>query len=293
MSVREGQDRSVSLLGFEVSPKGVQPRLVLLLLLAGSFAGIWVSHWGASLGDRLLWWLAVLGSGLLTGGLYWRLVLFEPSAFADSDAPDLMRSRWAVLEAAAVGTVGLWGLAVYVLGIPAAPDRTGTVVLSSGFVLAAVLWAGITWGSERGSRRRTALRSGLFALSLVALGAFAWVETGTSALEWLVRFGHVGAFALWVGGAAWHNGIVLPTVRTHPDAEATIKAQAKRFRTHLAVVVPLLFLTGGYQVLRLFGPAPSLLFDSPLGHLVVFKLLALAVLTGIVVVHLTKAAASE
>lgn len=134
-----------------------------------------------------------------------------------------------------------------------------------------------------------ALRPVLLAVSVGTLGAFAWIETGTTVGDWLVRFGHVGAFALWLGGAVWHNGIVRPTMRRHPAARDTVRAQAKRFRKHLLLVVPALFLTGGYQIVRLFGPDPALLLDTAIGHLVLFKLAVLTALTAIGVAHLRKA----
>lgn len=286
MDIRDG--RGLTLLGHELSPKHVQPRIVLLLLLSGSFAGVWAANWGAPVADRALRWLLVLGGGVLAGGLYWRLALFDASAFDDPDALELVRSRWAVVEAAAVWTLAFCGVAVLALGTPVAPEGIGPVALGVGCVLAPLVWAGVAW-SDDGSKPTAALRSGLLALAIATLAAFAWVETRTTAVDWLVRVGHLGAFAVWVGGATWHNGIVLSAMENHPNARGTIKGQAKRFRKHLPVVIPVVFLTGGYQTLGLFGPAPSLLVESALGHLVVFKVLVLGVLTGIVVAHLRKA----
>lgn len=285
MGIRGTEDDGESRVGHSISPKGVQPRVVLALLLGGSFAGIWLSHWGEPTVIRVFWWVFVVGSGLLAGGLYWRLALYDETLFDDTGIAREVRRRWERFEATAVWVLALCGVGS--LGLSIAIEAVG---LAAGFVLAPILWLGIRRGGVGAvSRQTTSLRSLLFLVVLVSLGSFAWIETGTGVVDWLVRVGHVGSFALWLGGAVWHNGIVLPTLRSHPTAVDALKTQARRFRRHLAVIIPLFFVTGGYQALRFGVLSPQSLLNSPIGRLVGFKLLVLVALTGLVLTKLKRA----
>jgi len=93
---------------------------------------------------------------------------------------------------------------------------------------------------------------------------------------------------LWVGGASWHNFIVLPTLRTHPDAADEIKAVAHRFRRHLPVVIAVFLATGVYQAIRFLGYSVSALVGTPAGRLVAVKFAVLVVLTGLVAINLRR-----
>jgi len=288
MSTEDGRDGGLSVFGYTVSPRGVQPRVVLGLLLAGSYVGVWLSHLGNSVLIRSYWWVVVAAVGLLTGGLYWRLFLFDGETFGDCETRRAIRDRWRRLE-----TVGVWGVTICgatglgVRSIPLTID-VGAIALLAGSALAPVLWVAIASDrSDRVSGQRTRLRYALFGAGVISLCGFAWLETGTGIVDWLVRVGHVGSFALWFGGASWHNFVVLPTIRSNPDAKAALKSQARRFRRHLPVVIPLFFLTGLYQVVVLVGPTVPPV-SAPVGRLVWFKLLVLAALTGLVVASLRR-----
>lgn len=272
--------------------KGVQPRIVFVLLLGASFAGIWLSHAGEEPLLRGVWWLVVVSLGALSGGLYWRVALFERSAFEADSARQWVESRWSTLEAIGVWLFVLGGAVILrTNGLDLSLDF-GVVLLTTGIVLSPFLWVGIRWrDTADASGRMGTLRTLLLGLLVMSLGGFAWVETGTGVVDWAVRFGHVCAFALWVGGALWHNVLVLPAVRSG-RATAALKGQARRFRRHLLVVIPLILLTGAYQAVQLIGITPSLLLDSLLGRLIGFKLLVLVALTGLVVVNVKKASSS-
>jgi hypothetical protein len=97
---------------------------------------------------------------------------------------------------------------------------------------------------------------------LGSLGAIAWTDTGGRLFDWALRLGHLGAFALWDGGAVWYNFVVLPTVHARPETKSDISVQARRFRRHLPIVILTLVGTGSYQAVRLLGPAASGLFES-------------------------------
>jgi hypothetical protein len=288
MSTEDGDGPAVSIFGRRVPAKALKPRIVLGLLLAGSFVGVWVTHLGDSVVVRAVTWLTTLTMGALAGGLYWRLVLFDGEGFDTDEDADVVRRRWRRLEA--VGVVGLTvaGAGYFALAADGAPlttaaDPPGNVAFVAGVVTVPLLWVGTRFTDEATSGRGTALRAGLFVAALVALAGFARLETGTTLLDWGVRVGHLGAFSLWVGGAFWHNGVLLSTMRSSPGTGRVVKTQALRFRHHLPVVIAVVFATGLYQTARLVGLAPSALLGSRIGHLVGTKLLVLAVLSALVV----------
>jgi hypothetical protein len=272
--------------------KGIQPRLVFALLVGASLAGVWLSHPGERPLLRGAWWLVVVSLGALAGGLYWRTVLFETSAFEGASARQWVERRWRTLEGVGVWSFVLGGAVVLGTGgLDRSPD-IGVVLLSTGVVLSPVLWFVVRRSDAADVSGRTGfLRTLLLGLLVASLGGFAWVETGTDVVDWAVRFGHVCAFALWVGGALWHNALVLPAIRSG-RATAALKGQARRFRRHLLVVIPLVLLTGAYQAVQLIGISPSLLLESSIGRLIGFKLLVLVVLTGLVIVNVRKVSQS-
>jgi len=267
-------------------PGGVLPRVVLALLLGGSFAGVWLAHWGDPPLYRAFRWLAALSGGVLGGGLYWRLACFDGDALGDDGGPTVRR-RWRRLEAAAAVALGLWGVAALATGVVAFGDGPGSLTLAVGSLLSLPLWVGVATTDGDGRR----VRYVLLLAALVSLVGVAWLETGGAPVPWLVRIAHLGAFALWIGGATWHNGVVLPTMRSHPAAAGALKGQARRFRRHLPVVIPVLLVTGGYQALGLVGPSPSSLLGSTIGHLIGFKLLVVTVLTALVAVRVARSGA--
>ncbi len=273
--------------------KGIQPRAVLGLLFGGSFAGTWLTHVTDSPVNRAVTWLLVVSVGLLVGGLYWRVALFDRDEFEHSEYCRYVGDRWERIEAAAVWGVFLSGIAYLALDVRDGPSGIGGATLASGLVCAVALWVAIRWPTDASPRRQTALRTGLLVLASVSLAGFAWLETGTSPLDWIVRVAHVGAFSLWVGGAVWHNLVVLPAVRARPAAAGPVKSQARRFRRHLPAIIVLLVASGAYQTDRLVGLAPSALLGSWVGHLIAFKLLVLTVLSGLVAVNYRRAGAGD
>lgn len=271
-----------------ISLKRFRPRIVLLLLVGGALAGVRLSHLGQSPRLWLFWSTLVVTVGGLNGALYWRLRLFDGSAFDETEAVGRVRRRWRALEAGSVWLLVLCGVASFVF---LSPDRIGTLVLTTGCLAVSIPWLGIQITDPGGSVLKPAtFRLSLAVVALVSLAGLAWVETGTNALDWVIRFAHLGAFGLWLGGACWHNFIVRPILDACPAATDSLKGQARRFRRHVPVVIVVLFATGGYQVARLVGSAVVPTLWSPIGYLVGTKLFVLLSLTVLVVVTLRRAA---
>lgn len=290
MGTRGNYDEKTPPFGLDVSLKGLQPRIVFALLLVGSAAGIWLSRWGSPFVTRWFWWLIVVSLGTLCGGLYWRLVLFDASDFEHDDTTRAVSERWRHVEAFAVLALLIGGVGSVVTGAAGRPIDPGEVAVGFGVAFSPFLWVvlGRYSGGER-SQTPTYVRWLFFATVLGSLAGFVWTETGGHPFEWAVRFGHVGSFALWIGGASWHNFVVLPTLRAHPDAADEIKAGARRFRRHLPVVIAVFLATGVYQAVRLLGYSASVLVGTAAGRLVAVKFAVLALLTGLVAINLRRA----
>jgi len=282
MGTGEGENSAFSVLGRTVPIQGLKPRIVFGLLLGGSLAGIWVANPAAPVLIRGVTWVTLATLGVLVGGLYWRLALFDRSGFA-ADTYRAVTGRWQRIETIALVGFVLSGSVRLGLGVREGSFGTGRVTLGIGVVAALLLWVGVRrLADERASRWTARVRATLLLVGLVSLAGFAWLETGTTLTDWGVRLAHIGAFSLWLGGAIWHNFVVLPTVRTRPDAGKALKPQARAFRSHLPVVIPVVFVTGLYQTVDLIGLSVSTLVGSPLGHLIAFKLLVVTVLTAMV-----------
>lgn len=269
-----------------VSAKGLQPRVVLGLLVIGSFAGIWTAHWGQPLLLRGVLWLAVVSLGALVGGLYWRLVLFDGTMFDDATARGCVRARWHQLETACVWAVVPTGLLYLVVSDVA--SRFEGIVLGVAVLSLLAPWFVVRYSSEVSRWTRTYPRSVLFLLGFASLTGVSWLETGTTLVDWAVRFGHFTSFSLWIGGAVWHNFVVLPTVTSLGDAATPLKSQARMFRRHLPLVILLLALTGLYQTVQLVGVQVSPFLQTGVGRLIGFKVLVLVVLTSLVLVNLRR-----
>ncbi|EMA27818.1 hypothetical protein [Haloarcula japonica] len=283
MGTGEGENSTISLLGRTVPVQVLKPRIVLGLLLGGSLAGIWVANLAAPVLVRVFKWATLATLGVLVGGLYWRLALFDRSEFAEDDTYRAVTHRWQRIKTIAVVGFVLSGLVHLGLGVRDGQFGTGRVALGIGIISGLVLWVGIRGIADGSLTRRTvSVRSTLLLASLVSLAGFAWLETGTTLVDWGVRLAHVGAFSLWFGGAIWHNFVVLPTVRSRPDAGEALKPQAHAFRRHLPVAISVVFVTGIYQTAGLIGLSAPALLASPIGLLVGTKLLVLAVLTAMV-----------
>lgn len=271
--------------------KGLQPRVVLGLLAVASFVGVWVSHFGSSLGVRAVTWVLLVSMGTLAGGCYWRVALYDGAGFADPDAGASVADRWNRVETVAVWTFAVAGVAYFGRRGLGAPPGLGELAIGFGVVSAPVLWLAVRQSrSEPLDGRASIARSGLLSVAVLSLGGFAWIETGTTPVDWLVRAVHVGAFSLWFGGAVWHNVVVLPTIRSRPAAADALKSQARGFRRHLAGVIPFLFATGVYQTSRLVGLSVPAVLDSRIGNLIAIKVGVLLALTVLVLAALRRSA---
>jgi hypothetical protein len=283
MGMGEHENSGVSVLGRTVRIQGLKPRAVLGLLLGASLAGIWIANTADPVLVRVLSWLTLVTVGGLVGGLYWRLALFDHSGFTDDDTYRTVKRRWRRIETIAALGFALAGGVYLRVAVRDGPLGIGHGALGIGVVSALVLWVCIRWLADaQPANWKKSVRAALLLAALASIAGFAWLETGTTLLDWGVRLAHVGAVSLWLGGAIWHNFVVLPSVRSSPEAGKMMKPQARAFRRHLPIVIPVVFVTGVSQTHGLIGLSAPALLGSRIGHLIGFKLFVLVVLTAFV-----------
>ena len=272
----------------------LKPRVVMLLLLAGSLGGVWVAHARDPIPVRLAWWGVLVLLGVLAGGQYWRLRLFDRAAFESrADAASVL-ARWRQVERLASVSLAVLAIASVVAGVPPARVSPAWAVFGIAIVSPALFQlSSVIAARDRTAGLDMAARYACFASVLLGLVTLAWLETGSGPVAWLVRVGHLGAVSLWLGGATWHNTVMAPTIQREPALAAPLMGQARRFRRHLPAVILVVFATGAHQTVGLFGASLDSLLTTPLGRLVSGKLLVLAVLAGLVVASLQRARATS
>ncbi|ELY86352.1 hypothetical protein [Natrinema altunense] len=261
--------------------KYVLPKVALVVILAGSLAGTWVSGrlGGQSAAVTLAKWLYFVALGVLTGGLVWKHCFVRPRDLG-MGAGDYCAEMYARFDQIATGSVTV--LAVtgpVVLAAYASRLESGPLVVGLGVLLAA--WLGTLVVTTRGSGpvdeqfRRPA---GLFALALALA-----VVAGTGLAEVSLReFGpiaaavrtiHLLAFGAWIGGAVWNIFVAVPTGQQRPTAAVARAAgeQLERFRWAVRFIIPLLFLTGLVQAVTVFGVRLETYVAAPIGIAVLAK----------------------
>lgn len=265
---------------FGAALRPLRPRIVLGLLLAASLAGRWIVGGRAGAGPAVaLEWLVLLGLGAAVGGIGWRLGLF-PDRVPDGEAcRSFVERRYALIElAGAAGAIlGIGAVALRAGPDPAGADPRALVRLGSlSVLLLALLVARVGDATTDRWWRFVALLGGAGALTATAAGHV--LSAGGDAIDVAVRVGHLGAVAVWFGGALWHNVVIVGAVRRYPDARETLRAQALAFRRVVAVLLPAVVLSGAAQAATAFGASPAVYLETVPGRLVVGKIAAVAAL---------------
>ncbi|AFO56529.1 hypothetical protein [Natrinema sp. J7-2] len=259
----------------------VLPKVALVVILAGSLAGTWVS---GRLGDQsaavtLAKWLYFVALGVLTGGLVWKHCFVRPRDL-ETGAGDYCAEMYARFDGIATGAVAV--LAVtgpVVLAAYASRLGSGPLVVGLGVLLAA--WFGTLVVTARGAgpvdeqfRRPVGLLALALALAVVAGTGLAEVSLrGFGPIAAAVRTIHLLAFVAWIGGAVWNIFVAVPTGQQRPTAAVARAAgeQLERFRWAVRFIIPLLFLTGLVQAVTAFGVRLETYVATPIGIAVLAK----------------------
>ncbi|QCS42467.1 hypothetical protein [Natrinema versiforme] len=258
------------------------PTVALAVILTGSLLGTWVTgrFGGQSVAVTLAKWSYLVATGVLTGGLVWKHCFVRPRDLG-ANAGDYCAEMYARFDRIATGAVAL--LAVtgpIVLAAYGSALGAGGLTVGLGVLLAA--WLGtIAVTTRRSGTAETQFRSpaGLLALTLslavvagtgiaeVSLRGFDPVAAG-------VRTIHLFAFAAWIGGAVWNIFIAVPTGQKRPTT-AVVRAagdQLERFRWTVRFIIPLIFLTGAYQAVAVFGVRLESYAGTAIGWAVIAKI---------------------
>jgi putative copper resistance protein D len=104
--------------------------------------------------------------------------------------------------------------------------------------------------------------------------------------ETVVRAIHLVAAGAWIGGAIWHN-IVVVAVRAAPDG-AGVKPVLRGFQRIVPLLVIAVLGTGMHQATTWLGTSPSTYLTTSVGRVVTLKLVAVLVLATVVARSLLK-----
>ncbi|RKD97777.1 hypothetical protein [Halopiger aswanensis] len=249
----------------------LRPRVVLALLLFASLAGCWIV--GSRGGDPaavVREWIVLLGLGATLGGVGWRLVLYPGRVPADEACRSFVDLRYALIEllavvGAAVGAASAVAGTISSSGGPHTPLRP----LALSTIVLALAVDRVGDGTTDRWWRFLAVLGGASALTVTAADHV--LSVGGGPVDVAVRVGHLGAFAVWFGGALWHNVVVVGVARRFPDSREPLRAQAFAFRRVVAVLLPAVVLTGLEQAATFVGTTSTVYLETVPGRLVVAK----------------------
>jgi len=256
------------------------PKIALTVILAASLIGTWVTATlaGGTGFGAIAKWAYFVAVGVLTGGLLWKHAFVRPadlSTEADAYCAE-MYDRFDRIAAGALAVLAISGSGVFAAYV----SRLSTALVVSfgvGFLALVALGVAVTWRNGRVTdqfRHPLGLLALGVAVTLVAITALAEVALrGFDPVAGLVRVLHLLAFAVWVGGAVWNIFVAVPTGRNRPTV-AVVRAagqQLERFRWTVRFIIPVIFLTGGYQAVDAFGTTLTGYLGTTVGLAVLAK----------------------
>jgi hypothetical protein len=251
----------------------LRPRIVFTLLLTASGLGRWLTaqHRGSEFRVMTFEWLLLLSTGVLVGFVGWRLILWEGNEPGDDAVVSFVSSRFESTVRMATGLLAL-GAVVTVLPLSNVSEVEIIRVTAALLAFVAVLFA------ERNQSKF--LYTVSVAFGLLVLGATTTTHVSDPvSVDVLVRLAHLTAFAIWFGGATWHNVVLVPGIRQFPEAKSALKSQAERFRPLVIGFIVVLLLTGLYQTVTFIGLSFRTFLGTTLGIVVCVKLLVLSILS--------------
>lgn len=250
-----------------------RPRIVFVLLLTASGLGRWVTaqHRGTGGFSTIFEWILLLTTGVLVGFVGWRLILWEKHE-PDDDALVSFGTRR--FESTVRLAAGLLFVVAIITVFPLSNMTDFDLIRATAAILAfvAILLAEID-----GSRLLYAA-SAVFGVLVIGATATEHVFEPVS-IDGLVRVAHLTAFAIWFGGATWHNVVIIPGIRQFPESKSTLKSHAQRFRPLVLLFIVILLVTGLYQTAAFIGLAVETVLGTTLGIVVCVKLFVLSILS--------------
>ena len=278
--------------------KYMLPKVALTVITIASLVGVWLTmstHGAGALGPVAVRWLHLISFATLTGGFLWISFFIRPAEkpaqalyFANFVAESQTRFRRIVQVALPIfllaALVDLRRFAGWGVGWLVRPEAA----LLVGVGLAAGWFAYGRRPVDPFSQVRLArLTLGLLLLGTLVQAAFdVTLAQGGQPLPLVVRWLHLAAFGLWFGAALWNIFIAVPAARSMVSIPVVVASsqQLERFRVVVRVILPTLIITGLIQAYPYVGLSLNALLFSPIGQLILVKILLIVVL---VVVFLT------
>lgn len=275
--------------------KYVLPKVALTVIAISSFAGTWLTmstHGAGAWLPVLSRWLHLVAFGLLAGGYMWKGLFTQPAhrpdqaayvaAYVTAEFARFRRLAWAAL-----GVYFLSGLLDLVrfsrMGV-GWPVWVEAALLVS-IVMVALHEVYTRWPDNPfGERSEAGLLLGLLLLDALFQAAFdVTLSQGGAWWPLLVRWVHLAAFGLWIGGAVWNIFIAVPAARQTIAIPVVVAAgrQLERFRVAVRLILPALIVTGLIQAYRYVGLSLGALLYSPIGQLILVKIGLVIVLIGV------------
>lgn len=275
--------------------KYMLPKVALTVITIASLVGTWLTmttHGAGAAGPVAVRWLHLIGYAALTGGFMWLGLFIRPAA---KPAQQPYFARFAAASQARFRRVVQVALPIFLLAaLLDLPRFSGWGVgwlawadaaLLIGIGLAAGWFAYGRRGQEPYRQQPLArLALGLLLLDALVQAAFdVTLAQGGQALPLAMRTLHLAAFGLWFGGALWNIFIAVPAARGMVSLPVVVASsqQLERFRVAVRMILPTLIVTGLVQAYPYVGLNPSALFTSPIGRLILLKLLLIVVLVGV------------
>ena len=278
--------------------KYVLPKVALTVITIASFIGTWLTmstHGAGTWSQVGIRWLHLISFATLAGGFMWKGLFAHPAQkvaqqpyFAQFTAASFTRFR------------RLTQIALPIFALTAVYDLLRFIEWGVGWVAEAeiyllamiVLAAGVdAYGSRPKNpfAQRNLARFILLLLMLNALvqaGFDVRLAQGGGTWPLLVRWLHLAAFGLWLGGAVWNIFITVPAARDIVSLPVVVAAsqQLEHFRVAVRLILPTLIITGFVQAYRYVGFNLNALTASTFCWLILTKLLLIGVL---IVVFLT------
>jgi putative copper resistance protein D len=257
-----------------------KPRVVLGTLVVASLLGVFLTWTGTDTSPvvPVASWVATVSLGtVLTNGILWYWYTREAGT-----RPAWLVRRWSQVGHAA-GVAALAALVVRV--VTAADFGTAPVSLALGGLTGTVA-VGVTAAVNRRTVPSAISRPLVLVVTVSAglgLVVIAWADVGMDGRSFgavAVRALHLVAVGAWIGGAVWHNTVVVPALGS--DSQTGVKPTIRRFRRVVPLFTAVVLLTGLHQATTWLGTTLAPYLNTQVGLTVVAKLVALGVLVALV-----------
>lgn len=266
------------------------PKVALTIITLASMVGAWLTMSTHGVSD-LPWvavrWVHLYALGLMAGGYMWKGFLAKAA-----DDPDKKPARYAEVRSFAVAQFQRFRHITWVTLAIFAITGAVDLIQFSRLGVSWPLWIEATLLSsiimitlyELYIRRADApyaeqpmarLLVVLFVIDLFFQAYFdVLLSQGAAAWPLLIRWLHLSAFSLWLGGAFWNIFIAVPAARQTLSIQVVVAAgrQLERFRVVVRIFLPTLIVTGFIQAYRYVGLSLDALLYTSIGHIILFKI---------------------